>query len=171
MGSDPGGRRMKCAAALSSLALLIGCTPAVQTRNEKVPIELNAEADGNQIILTFSVQPAKEICVNGHGLLPTTLDTYPDHQAEGEVVKITSDRSDVLTSYFSRDGSFSILEVWRNNGVSTIKIPEGTAAPKGPGHIELNIEMSQCSHLFSEMEKIDQYIYYKRIAVPSSSFR
>ena len=160
---------MKCAVLSASLAVLFGCTPAKEQRIEVAPIDLKAEIDGNRIMLFYSVEPGKNICVNGHGLLPTPLDTYPDHGAEGKVVKVSANRSNVLKSYFSRDGSIASLEIWRNNGASSIETPESTRDQYYSGSIELSIEMSQCSDLFLNKKNIDQYIFYKNITISPPS--
>lgn len=156
---------MKRALLAANLAVLFGCAPAKVQRIEASPIDLKAAIDGNHIMLFYSVEPGITICVNGHGLLPTPLDTYPDHGAVGKVVEISSSRSDVLKSYFSRDGTIATLEIWRNEGASSIEIPEDLQVSNSTVNIELNIEMVQCSDLFSSRKNIDEYIFYKPISI------
>lgn len=153
---------MKQALLAASLAMIFGCAPGKEQRSEVAPLELKAAIDGNHIMLFYSIEPGIDICVNGHGLRPTPLDTYPDHGTEGKVVNTFVGRSDVLRSYFSEDGTLAKLEVWRNEGATPIDIYE---APED-GSIELNVEMTQCSELFSKKEVVNKYTFYREFSIP-----
>jgi hypothetical protein len=132
-------------------------------RTESVPLSLRAVADGSRIVLFYSVRSGKKLCVNGHGLLPTALDTYPDHGQEGKVVRSSGNRVDVLKSYFSSDETIASVEIWQNSGASSIDVSD--EVNNLVQDIEVNIEMAECSQLFSNRDSIDKFTFYKKIHI------
>jgi hypothetical protein len=153
-------RNILCAV---NLVMLCGCAPSPGGNSTASPINLKATIDGSHILLFYSVEPGTNLCVNGRGLLPTPIDTYPDHGPVGKITSKSDQRLHFFRSFFSRDGTLATLQVWRNNGATSIDISEWLFDKHQDGRLEINIEMARCEELFSDREIITKHTFYQHV--------
>lgn len=147
------------------LALLpTGCAASPeQNISRSVPVEIRTELSGDSLLINYTVKSEELLCVWKQGLLPSSIDSYPDHGTAKQTSPITTSRENFLNLKFRSNQPEPSIELWRSSGTVSIDISEYRDEQNINARLPLNLEMARCHDLFSEDSSLVYFNYYEDI--------